>query len=184
MSSWNRRVNKEQPPYRLELDSVHTQALGRALGKQIQAGQVIALIGDLGAGKTTFTQGLASAMGIDDIVTSPTFTLVNEYGSGTDVRLIHIDTYRLDELPDDAILESATFGLDEILDPDYLVYASDGGAVVVIEWAERIAPLLPEDHLELEISQNRDPQLRKVVCTAYGPNSAELLRSAIARLDA
>jgi tRNA threonylcarbamoyladenosine biosynthesis protein TsaE len=177
-------VSAEDTPYRLELQSVHTQALGHALGEEITAGQVIALSGNLGAGKTTFTQGLAAGMGIEDIVTSPTFTLVNEYGDDASLRLIHIDTYRLDELPGEAILESETFGLDEILDPDNLVETGDSGAVVVIEWAERIAPLLPEDHLQIEIGPDRDPQLRNVVCTAYGPVSASLLQSAIDRLTA
>lgn len=162
----------------LILQSIHTQALGRALGEYIRAGQIIALQGDLGAGKTTFTQGLAEGMDIDDHVTSPTFTLVNEYGSDRPVRLVHVDTYRLDEMPDYAIMEAATFGLEDILDRENLVDASGNGAVVVIEWAERIAPLLPPDHLLMRISQTSDPNLRDVECTAFGANSIELLHHA------
>ena len=177
-------MSAQESPYRVELQSVHTEALGHALGEEITAGQVIALIGNLGAGKTTFTQGLAAGMGLKDIVTSPTFTLVNEYGDDTSLRLIHIDTYRLDELPSEAILESETFGLEEILDQDNLIKTAGRGAVAVVEWAERIAPLLPEDHLQIAISSDRNPQLRNVVCTAYGPVSINLIRSATEKLSA
>lgn len=165
-------------PDQLDLRSIHTYDLGRVLGEHVLPGQVLALQGDLGAGKTTFTQGLADGMGIGDAVTSPTFTLVNEYGRGTRLSLIHVDTYRLDELPEYAVLESATFGLEEILDPENLEEPNGDGAVVVIEWAERIAPLLPQDHLLIRITSNREPQLRNVACTAFGPRSAELLRYA------
>ena len=160
----------------LALTSVNTLKLGHALGIHVEAGQVIALQGDLGAGKTTFTQGLAAGMGIDDHVTSPTFTLVNEYASGERLRLIHVDTYRLDELPEYAMLESATFGLEDILDPANLVSSSESGAVVVIEWAERVAALLPEDYLLIQITSAPDPHLRDVACTAYGSRSVALLR--------
>jgi tRNA threonylcarbamoyladenosine biosynthesis protein TsaE len=159
---------------RLDLPSINTIDLGRVLGLHVQPGQVIALQGDLGAGKTTFTQGLAEGMGIEDHVTSPTFTLVNEYGSAHNVRLLHVDTYRLHEMPGDAMMEAATFGLEEILDPDNLIEA-DGGAVVVIEWAERVATLLPADHLLVRIEADREPQLRNVHCEAHGPSSIALL---------
>lgn len=155
------------------------------MGTHVEAGQVIALQGELGTGKTTFTQGLADGMDIQDPVTSPTFTLVNEYGAQqARVRLIHVDTYRLAELPDDAILESATFGLEEILDPENLVEPSGAGAIVVIEWAERVAPLLPPDYLRVQIAANRDPERRNVTCTAFGPRSTALLRAALDYLDA
>lgn len=163
-------------PESLVLQSIHTNELGRVLGEHLSAGQIIALQGDLGAGKTTLTQGLAAGMDIDDHVTSPTFTLVNEYGEGKSLRLVHVDTYRLGEFTDQALLESATFGLEDILDPANLVDPAGGGAVVVIEWAERVAPLLPEDYLLIRITSDRDPQLRNVSLTAYGPASKGLLQ--------
>ena len=167
--------NENTKRNRVDLASVHTFELGHVLGEHVEAGQVIALQGDLGAGKTTLTQGIAIGMGIDDRVTSPTFTLVNEYGDGSRLRLIHVDTYRLGDLPEYAVLESATFGLEEILDPENLVEPS-GGSVVVIEWAERVASLLPPDYLLIQIASAREPELRAVTCTAFGPRSAALLR--------
>jgi tRNA threonylcarbamoyladenosine biosynthesis protein TsaE len=161
----------------VHLSSVHTFELGHVLGEHVKAGQVIALQGDLGAGKTTLTQGIADGMGLEDHVTSPTFTLVNEYGENSHVRLIHVDTYRLGDLPGDAVLESATFGLDEILDPNNLVEPSGDGAIVVIEWAERVASLLPQDHLLIQMAPAPDPQLRAVTCIAFGRRSAELVQS-------
>lgn len=112
--------------------------------------QIIALQGNLGAGKTTFTQGLASGLGVVAHVTSPTFTLVNEYETSIGYPLIHVDSYRLGDLSaesgeeDESIaLDAATFGLEEILD--------DGQAIVVIEWADRVVSLLDDDYLRVEL---------------------------------
>lgn len=159
----------------IQYQAVHTYELGSMIGSIVQPGLVIALQGELGSGKTTFTQGLAIGMGIEDRITSPTFTLVNEYGGGSSIRLIHIDTYRLGELPQFAILESATFGLEEMLDPAYLT-ETEAGAVVVIEWAERVQELLPEDHLLIQIESDGVGQLRNVLITSKGPASSLLLR--------
>jgi len=112
-----------------------TLSVGRTLGSLLEAGDVIALIGDLGAGKTTLTQAIAAGMGIQDPVTSPTFTLVQEYGD--DFPLFHFDPYRL-ESPEDM----CDFGFSE--------YFEQGG-VVVIEWADKIQALLPDDHLALTL---------------------------------
>ncbi len=103
-----------------------TEALGERFGRAAQAGWVIALSGDLGAGKTQFVKGLARGFGVSVRVHSPTFTLVNEYGGGR-LKLFHLDLYRL-ETP--AQLLSA--GIQEFLEPD---------GVAVIEWAERIYDL-------------------------------------------
>lgn len=100
-----------------------TEALGERFGRAASTGMVIALSGDLGAGKTQFVKGLARGLGCAGRVHSPTFTLVNEYGGGR-LRLFHLDLYRL-ETP--AQLLSA--GIEEFLSPD---------GVSVIEWAERI----------------------------------------------
>lgn len=100
-----------------------TESLGEQFGRAAQNGLVIALSGELGAGKTQFVKGLACGLGISTRVHSPTFTLVNEYGGGR-LKLFHLDLYRL-ETP--AQIESA--GIQEFLQPD---------GVSVMEWAERI----------------------------------------------
>jgi tRNA threonylcarbamoyladenosine biosynthesis protein TsaE len=151
-------------------------ALGRRLGEAAEAGQVIALCGDLGAGKTTLTQGIAVGLGIAGRVTSPTFTLVNEYIGTRRLRLVHIDTYRLGDRPDDAAREAATFGLDEILATAGQPDGAADGSVVVIEWAERVAALLPDDWLTIELQQEpADPSLRSVRLMAGGEVSRRLL---------
>src|SRR6185369_10682798 len=100
-----------------------TEALGEKLGREAERGLVIALSGDLGAGKTQFVKGLARGLGITARVHSPTFTLVNEYGGGR-LKLFHLDLYRLETR--DQIFSA---GLEEYLQPD---------GVAVIEWAERL----------------------------------------------
>ena len=145
-----------------------TKTLGRQIGELIQPGMVIALCGDLGAGKTAITQGIAAGLGIGVTVTSPTFIFVNEYTTAADHTLMHIDSYRLGDEPDDAALEALTFGLDEILSRD--------DAIVIIEWADRLGTLLPDDHLQITIrSTEDDPNFRLIACSAYGPLSNALL---------
>jgi tRNA threonylcarbamoyladenosine biosynthesis protein TsaE len=100
-----------------------TESLGEKFGRVAQSGFVLALTGDLGAGKTQFVRGLASGLGISARVHSPTFTLVNEYGGGR-LKLFHLDLYRLETR--EQILSA---GIEEYLQPD---------AVSVIEWAERL----------------------------------------------
>lgn len=112
-----------------------TEAVGAAVGELVKPGDVIALTGDLGAGKTTLIRGLARTLAVTTPVTSPTFTLVHEYEGP--VPLIHIDAYRLTRLQ-----EVHDLGFD-----DYL----DGRAVVVIEWADLLEPLLPTDRLEVRL---------------------------------
>lgn len=149
--------------------TAETFQLGQRLGQNIQAGQVIALHGDLGAGKTVLTQGLAHGLGITARVTSPTFTLVSEYLCPNGGWLIHIDCYRLGGSPQqDGSLEAAFFGMEEILDRT--------DAIVVIEWAERVAALLPSDSLQVTLSYNQaTPEERQIVFTAYGPQSAQVV---------
>jgi tRNA threonylcarbamoyladenosine biosynthesis protein TsaE len=100
------------------------------MSAQVRAGTVFALVGDLGAGKTQWVKGLAAGLGSDAVVTSPTFTLIHEYGGGR-LPLHHIDGYRL-ERPEELL----AIGLD-----DYL----DGRGVVVIEWADKFPELMPEE---------------------------------------
>lgn len=172
-------------PYAVETHSAaETQALGHQLGSLVQAGHIIALRGDLGAGKTTFTQGLAAGMGITARVTSPTFTLVNEYQGRGGLQLIHVDVYRLaDTAPE---LDAATFGLEEILDSAGEPTSFSGqasGAVVVIEWADRVAGMLTDDHLAVNLEATGDsPDRRRIVLTAHGPHSAALLQALAQRV--
>ncbi len=103
-----------------------TESLGEKFGRAVASGTVVALSGDLGAGKTQFVRGLARGLGISQRVHSPTFTLVNEYGGGR-LKLFHLDLYRL-ETPEQIL----SAGIEEFLQPD---------GVAVIEWAERIYDL-------------------------------------------
>lgn len=107
-----------------------TEALGKALAKDLKEGDIIALIGDLGTGKTTLTKYIAEGLGVTEKVTSPTFTIVNEYHSGR-LPLFHFDVYRLENTED--VFES---GIEE--------YFLKGG-VSVIEWADMIVEILPEE---------------------------------------
>lgn len=147
-----------------------THELGTRLGSVLQPGLVIALHGELGAGKTLLTQGVAAGLGVSERVTSPTFTLVNRYATAHGFDLVHIDCYRLGESADEALAEAATIGLDEIL--------ADENAAIVIEWAERVAAFLPTDHLDVTIVQpDGDTQCRQLSLQATGPASAAVLAS-------
>ena len=115
-----------------------TQALGEKLGKTLKQGDVIALIGDLGTGKTCLTQGIARGAGIasDEIVSSPSYILINEY-NGT-VPIYHIDLYRLENSE-----EIAELGLSEYV---------EGDGICIIEWAERMAEALPDSCIKIHIT--------------------------------
>jgi tRNA threonylcarbamoyladenosine biosynthesis protein TsaE len=150
--------------------------VGRRLGAAAAAGQVIALHGDLGAGKTTLSQGIAAGLGIVARVTSPTFIFVAEYLGTRRLRLVHIDAYRLDEAPAIALREAGAFGLDDLLAGAGLPDADAGGCVVVIEWAERVAPALPEDRLDIYLRHDpANPAARVLDLVAHGLQSARLL---------
>ncbi|AYO31476.1 MAG: tRNA threonylcarbamoyladenosine biosynthesis protein TsaE [Thermoanaerobacteraceae bacterium] len=112
------------------LNQNQTEKLGEALGKLLKAGDFLALAGDLGAGKTAFTRGIARGLGIHEDITSPTFTIINQYEAP--VPLAHMDAYRL-KTPEE--LENAGFY-------DYME-----DFVVVLEWADRVEELLPGDVL-------------------------------------
>lgn len=112
-----------------------TIALGRAIGRRLQGGQIIAFTGGLGAGKTTLCRGIAEGLGLSGQVSSPTFSIVNVYEGP--VRFAHFDAYRIATEQD---LETAGFY-------DYL----DEGAVVAVEWSENIRPYLPPGHIQIDI---------------------------------
>lgn len=115
--------------------AAETVELGCMIGKALKPNDVIALIGPLGAGKTTFVQGVALGLGIKDYITSPTFIIINEHLGR--IPLYHIDLYRLE---DQASIED--LGIEE--------YFTKGG-VCVIEWAERLGELLPEEAKKIEL---------------------------------
>jgi len=121
-----------------------TEALGAALGRVLPAGTVIAYRGDLGAGKTAFTRGLARGLGYRDMVTSPTYTIVNEYLGGR-LPLFHFDMYRL----------SCAEDLWDIGWDDYL----DRGGICAVEWSENVAEAL-EDPVTVTIEKLGDTSRR------------------------
>ncbi|HEY2014714.1 MAG TPA: tRNA (adenosine(37)-N6)-threonylcarbamoyltransferase complex ATPase subunit type 1 TsaE [Bryobacteraceae bacterium] len=130
------------PTYRSSSEP-ETIALGERLARELPRKGTVLLIGNLGAGKTTLAKGIVN--GLDaappDEVSSPTYTLIHEYGNG---RVYHIDLYRLEELR-----EVATLGLDEIFDRD---------AIVLIEWGERFPEMLPRERTEIRIRALSDDE--------------------------
>lgn len=114
-----------------------TIAVGESLARQLPRPSVVLLIGNLGAGKTTLAKGIVRGLGAaePEEVSSPTFTLIHEYGAG---RVFHIDLYRIEDAR-----ELRTLGLDELLDRD---------AVVLVEWGERFPHLWPPDRIEIHLS--------------------------------
>ena len=122
---WEREEITESP--------AETKKLAAKLAGKLRAGSVLALHGDLGSGKTCFVQGLAGALGVEELVNSPTFTIINEYQGR--FRLYHIDLYRVK-----SAAEAETLGLD-----DYL----EGDGITAIEWPEIFSALLPKDTIHL-----------------------------------
>lgn len=141
-----------------------TLEIGRRLGARLKAGDVVALIGPLGSGKTATVRGIATGAGVADPgdVNSPTFVIVNEYEvsrAGAVIRLYHIDTYRLRHSGD---LEN--LGFEEMLEQ----------GAVLIEWADRVEEVLPLDRLTIQL-EAVDARSRRMHVSATGRRSAELL---------
>ena len=112
-----------------------TGKVGQLLGMQLKPGDTVYLYGDLGAGKTVFAAGIASSLGVCGYITSPTFTIVNEYQGST--RLYHFDAYRIG-------------GVEELYETGFFEYAG-GDCIVVVEWAERLNGIKPENCIEVWI---------------------------------
>ncbi len=136
-----------------------TRRLGSRIGSLLSPGDLICLSGDLGAGKTTFVQGIAHGWESVDTVSSPTFVIVNEYHRKTGETLFHMDAYRLENS-----MEAFDLDLDRMLEQ---------GALLV-EWAERIKDALPEGALWIKMSWMSDEQ-RGLWFTATGPRSQALM---------
>lgn len=131
----------------LSHNELETEEIGKSLALRLRAGDVVAYLGDLGAGKTVFTRGLAAGLGCGGRVTSPTFTIVNEYEGG--VPLFHFDLYRLGSE-------------EELFDIGWEDYLSRGG-VCAVEWSERISGALPEEAVSVTIERHPDnPDWRKI----------------------
>ena len=157
MSNWIRQNDNSLVCH--VADEVETNSVGRQIALLLNAGNVVALIGDLGAGKTRFVKAVAQTWGVpEDEVNSPTFTLIQEYLGRVPIR--HCDTYRL-RSPE----EFADLGLDEL-------FASDG--IALVEWADRVVEYLPRDRLEIRIMID-SPMARTFEVLATGKRSRRII---------
>jgi tRNA threonylcarbamoyladenosine biosynthesis protein TsaE len=131
-----------------------TREVGEAIAALLRARDAVVLTGELGAGKTTFVQGVARGLGIEDRVASPTFTLIKEYSGILD--LAHVDVYRLDRMQDVVDL-----GLEEL---------GGGDDVLLVEWGDTIEELLPDDRLRIELTtgDGSDDDARAISISATG----------------
>ncbi|XHV49601.1 tRNA (adenosine(37)-N6)-threonylcarbamoyltransferase complex ATPase subunit type 1 TsaE [Streptococcus dysgalactiae subsp. equisimilis] len=132
-------------------------AYGQMIGNCLSAGHVIVLTGDLGAGKTTLTKGIAKGLGIDQMIKSPAYTIVREYEGR--LPLYHLDVYRIGDDPDSIDLDDFLFG----------------NGVTVIEWGELLGEGLLEDYLEITITKQNDG--RRIDVVAHGEHSRQLLEA-------
>ena len=140
-----------------------TIALGKKIGQQLVAGDVLVLDGDLGAGKTTFTKGLAAGLEIPDIIKSPTFTIIHEYQDGR-LPLYHMDAYRLENGG------AEDLGLEEYC---------DGDGVSVVEWAEFVEDELPADFLAIHFKRTDDDNTRVLEFEPHGQHFDQIVKSVV-----
>ena len=140
-----------------------TFALGKKIGQQLVAGDVLVLDGDLGAGKTTFTKGLAAGLEIPDINKSPTFTIIHEYQDGR-LPLYHMDAYRLENGG------AEDLGLEEYF---------DGDGVSVVEWAEFMEDELPADFLAIHFKRTDDDNTRVLEFEPHGQHFDQIVKSVV-----
>ncbi len=148
-------------------DAGATQDLAGAIAALCRPGDLVILVGDLGAGKTAFAQGFGRALGVVDPITSPTFTLANEYRG--DLLIHHLDVYRIEQLD-----EVRDLALPELL---------DGDAVTLIEWGDAILSALPKDHIEVRLTFGDGDDDRTIELRGTGPRwaaRAGALRQALA----
>lgn len=124
-----------------------TEEVGRGLGAMLRPGDVVALVGELGSGKTQLVSGICAALGALGHVSSPTFTLIHEYPA-KEVVVVHADMYRIS-----SIREAIETGLLEYFTPPY---------VTLVEWADRVLDLLPPEHYLVELSHRGDPRERRI----------------------
>ncbi|HYP23468.1 MAG TPA: tRNA (adenosine(37)-N6)-threonylcarbamoyltransferase complex ATPase subunit type 1 TsaE [Actinomycetota bacterium] len=134
-----------------------TRILGACLAPVLLPGDVVSLSGDLGAGKTVFVQGVCSALGYSGRVTSPTFTLVNEYDARYPI--VHLDVYRLDSFQ-----EVLDLGFEELIGPD---------SIVLVEWGEAVSPLLPKRSLDVVLTRSDDLDATEERDVVFRPGSPD-----------
>ena len=135
-----------------------TREVGEAMSASLRARDAVVLTGELGAGKTTFVQGVARGLGIEDQVSSPTFTLVKEYRGILDIA--HVDVYRLERVQDVVDL-----GLDEL---------GDGEGVLLVEWGDAVEDLLPDERLRVELTtEDLLSDVRRLRVSALGASWQE-----------
>ena len=137
-----------------------TRAVGAAIAPLLRRRDAVVLTGELGAGKTTLVQGVATGLGAEEHVASPTFTLVREYTSGR-VPIAHVDIYRLER-----VQEVVDLGLDEL---------EDGEGVLLVEWGDAVEELLSDERLRIELTTlgGGNDDVRRLVLTARGRSWAE-----------
>ncbi|CAB4725540.1 unannotated protein [freshwater metagenome] len=141
-----------------------THTIAGAIARLARAGDLVVLAGEMGSGKTWFAKGFASALGITDPVTSPTFTLVHSYSGGR-LPLHHVDVYRLDRMS-----EVADLALAELLEES----GTGKGGVVLVEWGDVVAAMFGQDYLEIRLeADDEDPEnARRLVVRPVGPGWA------------
>jgi len=139
--------------------SEQTRRVGMRLGALLQPGDLVGLVGDLGSGKTTLVQGIAAGWGSLDPVSSPTFVIVNVYRHTDGIHLFHLDAYRLNNST-----EALDLDLDSMLEQ----------GPMVVEWAERVQSVLPDQGLWVQLNYIDDVQ-RDLIFSGRGPNYEDLL---------
>ncbi|OTN88108.1 tRNA threonylcarbamoyl adenosine modification protein YjeE [Enterococcus sp. 7E2_DIV0204] len=136
------------------------EAIAKIIGLVADPGNAIILSGDLGAGKTTMTKGIALGLGIGQMIKSPTYTIIREYQQGR-LPLYHMDVYRIENGADD-------LGLDEYF---------EGDGLSVVEWGKLLGEFLPADYLDITIEKDpEDMEKRKLLMQAFGEKSEQFLR--------
>ena len=147
--------------YTAKLESTEaTKTFGEKVGRLLIGGECFVLIGDVGAGKTTFTKGLARGLGIAESIQSPTFTINRVYEARDGLQLSHYDFYRLSD---------AGIMADELAEAQ-----QNGRTIIIIEWADVVKDVLPESRIELQIS-SPSVDTRIVTMTAYGKQHAQII---------
>lgn len=142
--------------------SERMQGVGEALASVLRSGDVVLLSGPLGAGKTTFAQGIGRGLGIHEPIVSPTFTIAREltgrFGDGSPARLVHVDAYRIGGVEHAPGSDAATALLDELesLGLDEELESPSDGTVVLMEWGEHMAGILSDERLEITIDRSLD----------------------------
>lgn len=137
-----------------------TYKLGESLGKTLQQGDIICLTGDLGAGKTAFTKGIGSGLDVQEFITSPTYTIINEYDGR--IPLFHFDVYRLE-------------GVEEMYELGYEEYFFGDGAVV-IEWADIVQDIIPQERLWITILRGKEEDTREIIFDDSGERYQNVIK--------